>query len=168
RHMRIKGLTVKGIDVNVSDEDELSGDFFRGSILESSKIFTGQRFSLILLNLVVEWLADLDELLDSVKALIAPEGTVLVTVQPPEFTKNGRWLLTSRPEMAISEPTRRQPFLTMLNRGVGPVWYYPHSTPDIISAFGGAGFGCVRSEYIFLDGYLTESEKTELLTRKPY
>lgn len=168
RYMRSRGLAAKGLDVNVSDEDELSGNFFRGSIFDSSQIFGGQQFSLLILNLVVEWLPDLDQLLASIKALAAPESTVLVTLQPPEFTKNGRWLLTSRPEMVIYEPIRRQPLLTMLNRGVGPVWYYPHSTPDIISAFGRAGFGCVRSEYIFLDGYLTESEKRELLRTKPY
>jgi len=135
---------------------------------DASQAFGDMRFDLVILNLVLEWISDLPVAAASVRHLLARQGRAVVTLTPPEFTKSGQWV-KRRGQFAwlTTKPVRTAPFLTMVNRLVGPVWYYPRSTADYLHFFGAAGMRCVDAQHIFTDTYTSPSELRGLLGEVP-
>lgn len=125
-------------------------------------------FDAAVMSLVVQWVDDLGALAQSVAHLVRPGGQALVTLTPPHFTKNGSFIdLLEDPKWVQSEPTRRLPFLTMINHTVGPVRLFPWSVPDVVTTFASAGLTCVRMRQLFLDSYLSFEDVSAELALNP-
>ena len=93
---------------------------------------------------------------------------MLVTTVPPEFAKNGRWARAAGDyEWVVTEPLRRSPLLVMVNRTVGPVWYFPRTMPEYIETFTSAGFLCSHAQYLFIDSLLDDEETARLFQDRP-
>ncbi len=132
-----------GLDLeeNMLEKPELSSGKVRiGTLYDAPKIFADIRFDWIAMNLVLSWISNLDAAVKAVRLLLDEKGKVLVTLTPPEFTKNGQWLkVNDEFNWLITKPLRREKELTMINRLVGPLWFYPKSTIDYLNIFGNNG-----------------------------
>jgi SAM-dependent methyltransferase len=126
------------------------------------------QFDWVVLNLLLNWLPDLDAACSCVSSLLSSRGKVLVTVTPPEFTKNGQWeTRNSRYNWVMTEPLRRARALAMINRTVGPLWFYPRSTIDVIQTFCANGLSCIGGKEIYIDSYLSSEELKNVLSSHP-
>jgi hypothetical protein len=111
---------------------------------------------------------NLNKVVTAIRSLLVKNGKVLVTMPPPEFSKNGKWLKKKDIfNWLITKPSRRKEELVMINRLVGPVWFYPRSTVDILNSFGKNGLYCINAEHIYLDSYLTRKERLKILKSYP-
>ncbi|MCX5991030.1 MAG: methyltransferase domain-containing protein [Chloroflexi bacterium] len=144
------------------------GHVIRGNICEADKLFPEMRFDWILLNLMLFWLPDLEMAVSSITSLLVRGGKVLVTTTTPEFTKNGEWAETNDNWIwHVSAPLRRQRILAMINRSVGPLWFYPRSTIDIINSFGNRQAYCEGGQHLYIDTYLSPQERDDILSMYP-
>jgi len=138
-------------------------------LLNSVKIFGKDSFDLIIMNLMLFWLPNLEDVARIVQALLRKGGRLLLTATTPEFTKNCRWERdnTGSWVMVVTQPLRRQRTLAMINRSVGPLWFYPRSTVDVLETFGRNEVLCVGGGHIFVDSYLSSSEQQEVYAEYP-
>jgi SAM-dependent methyltransferase len=140
----------------------------RGSVYDAPRLLGRDKFDLAVMNLLVFWLADLDLALRSVSEVLAPGGQLVITTTPPEFTKNGDWVLTGGAyNWIVTVPLRRDRMLTMINRAVGPLWFYPRSSAEILDAAGKNGLRCSGAENLYLDSYLSREELSQVLLNHP-
>lgn len=139
-----------------------------GRIEEAASTYGPQAFSRVVLNLVCQWLPNLDSAVGAVAEVTQLGGRVLVTLVPPEFSKNGHFSgRVVSGHWLIDKPVRRKPFLTMINRMVGPLWFFPRTTPEYLTTFAKFQLYCRRAEYIFIDSLLTDLEKETLFKERP-
>lgn len=140
----------------------------RGNIYDAPRFFGKGQFDFVILNLMLFWLADLDSAAASISQVLSQNGRVLVTTTPPEFTKNGDWILSGDDfNWVVKKPLRRDRMLTMINRCVGPLWLYPRCTADILSSFGSQGLYCMGAKQLYLDSYLGPEELSHTLEQNP-
>lgn len=140
----------------------------RGNLYNVPVTLRRKRFDWIVLNLMLHWLPDLNGACSCISSLLSNRGKVLVTVTPPEFTKNGQW--ERRDDgftWVMTEPLRRGRSLAMINRTVGPLWFYPRSTIDVIRTFGWNGLSCISGQEIYIDSYLSPEERKNVLISHP-
>lgn len=132
------------------------------------QIIEKESVSIVIMNLFAQWLHDLHAVAKSIKKIIKKRGRVLLTIVPPEYSKNGYWnFVEGEYNWVVTEPLRRKPFLVMINRTIGPVRYYPRTTPDYISSFTNSGFLCSNSEYIYIDSLLNDEEINDMFLKRP-
>jgi SAM-dependent methyltransferase len=142
---------------------------FHGSAYEAPRLIERADFDLAVMNLLVFWLADLDSAFEAIGKLLIPGGHVLLTSTPPEFTKNGNWVLKNGNYNWITTGAlRRDRMLTMINRSVGPVWFYPRSTANILDSAAKTGLRCDGATDLYLDSFLTRQELEKVLQQYPY
>ena len=149
-------------------DDRNSKDFVvTGNIYSLKTHFADSFFDVVLLNLVIQWLPDLDLALSQLKDIVAPKGTVIVTITTPNATHCGRWKYNNG--AYIWEQNKRIPKrkLVMINRMVGPLWFFGYSTLAILNKFQAHGFIFREGEEIFLDSYQTENDLKAFLERWP-
>jgi SAM-dependent methyltransferase len=138
---------------------------FRGNLYNIPVTLRNMLFDWVVLNLLLYWLPDLEKACSCISSLLSERGKVLVTVTPPEFTKNGQWERQgSNFTWVMTEPLRRGRSLAMINRTVGPLWFYPRSTIDIIQTFGANGLFCTGGREIYIDSYLSPEEHKSVLS----
>lgn len=165
------GYRCSGVDIDPDplgrhEDENLDLRCLRAEDLGTS--FRRSSFSLVIMNLVVQWIQNLEGVIRSLALVTRPNARIVVTLVPPEFSKNGHWDQSSDTfDWVIDQPIRRGPFLTMINRTVGPVWYFPRTIPDYINAFSRAGMPCVYSEYLYIDSFLDDDELDQLYSRRP-
>ena len=139
-----------------------------GNLYNAPKIFRDICFDWIVLNLVIQWIPNLDKLAKVIRSLLVKSGKVLVTITTPEFTKNGQWIKKKDTfNWLITKPLRRERTLTMINRLVGPVWFYPRTTIDFLNIFGNNGLFCMDGQHIYLDTYLSSKEYSKVIKIYP-
>ncbi len=142
---------------------------FHGSAYDARRLIGRADFDLAIMNLLVFWLADLDAAFRAVGELLIPRGRVVLTSTPPEFTKNGNWVLTDgNYNWVTTGALRRDRILTMINRSVGPLWFYPRSTANILNSAAKAGLRCDGATDLYLDTFLTGPELGKVLQQYPY
>ncbi len=161
-----------GIDLQISKHSndygkDTSNNLVEGSIYSLDEQFSKNSFDLILLNLVVQWLPDLEHALIQLNRIIAPQGTVVVTLTSPHATHCGQWRFDNN--RYIWEYDRRIPEkkLVMLNRMVGPLWFFGRSIITLVNAFKASGFQLTSGEEVFLDSYLSDTEVESFLSKWP-
>ncbi len=165
-----KTTSIIGIDLYLDRNcnADLKNTIRKGNIENSEDLLNNQLFDFIFLNLMIFWLPDLDSVCSTIKKKLKPNGRILVTTTHPEYTKNGEWKKAKDNYYWITkEPLRRAPFLTMINRCVGPLWFYPRSTIEILKAFTQNKFHCIDFEEIFLDTYLSKQKLKKILLKSP-
>src|SRR5205085_7928411 len=86
------------------------GCIHNGNLYDAPEIFKNYGFDLVILNLVLQWIPDLEKAIKAVKSLLTPTGRVLVTLPTPEFNKNdGQWLIKNgQYNWLIREPFRKE------------------------------------------------------------
>lgn len=168
-----KGFKATGVDLYPDPMNKYSSsdqklELYNCKAEEVNKIVELECTAIVVLNLVAQWVHDLNKAAMSIKQIIKKGGRVLMTIVPPEYSKNGYWNFDDGDyNWVVTEPLRRKPFLVMINRTIGPVRYYPRSTPEYISSFTKAGFFCCNSEYIYIDSLMNEVEINDLFVRRP-
>ena len=164
--------SVSGFDLSPDVSEKYCSEkslFKKGTIHNLSKIYNNDNFDVIVLNLVCNWIKNLDLLIKEIKSISSSNAVIYITMTAPEFSKNGTWNRESEnPQWIIEQPIRRSPFLTMINRGIGPVRFYPHSTPEFITTFAKSGLNCTECQHVFLDSMANDKELQGLLSEKPY
>jgi SAM-dependent methyltransferase len=165
-----------GIDLHISKRSHDYGkeaninnlNLVEGSIYSLDEQFPENSFDLVLLNLVVQWLPDLDHALIQLHHVIAPQGRVVVTLTSPHATHCGQWRLDDNNKY-VWEYDRRIPEkkLVMLNRMVGPLWFFGRSIITLVNAFKARAFQLISGEEIFLDSYLSHIELESFLSKWP-
>ena len=82
--------------------------FKKGTVHDLSKIYKNEKFDVIILNLVCNWVKDLGLLINELKNILSYDAVVYVTLTVPEFSKNGTWNRESEaPQWIIEHPRRR-------------------------------------------------------------
>jgi len=165
-----KTTNISGIDlyVDFNCTDEFKNRIKKGDISNSDQLFENNSFDIIFLNLMVFWLPDLNSVCSCIEKILKPSGHIIVTMTHPEYTKNGEWKKVGDDYYWITkEPLKRDRFLTMINRCVGPLWFYPKTTSELIKIFSKNNFHCVDSEEIFLNSYLSKEEVNSILLKHP-
>jgi SAM-dependent methyltransferase len=139
-----------------------------GNLYDASKIFRDLRFDWVVLNLMLQYIPNLNKAARVIRSLLVENGKVLVTMTTPEFTKNGQWIKEKdKFNWFITKPLRRERVLAMINRLVGPVWLYPRSTIDFLNIFGKNRLYCIDGQHIYLDTYLSPGELSKVLKAYP-
>lgn len=139
-----------------------------GTLYDAPEIFKDIRFDWVILNLVLSWISNLEEAVRAIRSLLMKNGKVLVTLTPPEFTKNGQWIKKNDEFYWITtKPSRREKELKMINRLIGPLWFYPRSTTDYLNIFGNNGLYCIEAKEIYIDTYLSDEEYSKVLRIYP-
>ena len=168
--LRKSGVEALGLDVSPTGSCNFAHHiFYASSVFDAKEMFAKHSFDLLVLNLVVNWISDINGLAEIIESLGSRNSEIHVTITPPEFSKNGEWELGSRnPQWNIREPFRRQPFLTMINRGVGPVRFFPHTMADLIVAFSRVGYFCKDVRYLFIDTCGNGAALKAAIVQRPY
>lgn len=169
-YLRENGIDAYGLDVAPAlNREESEHIFYTSSIFDSKLVFPQQTFDILVLNLVVNWIADLARLAELTSQIGAKACELHIVITPPEFSKNGEWDMTSdTPQWNIKKPFRRESFLTMVNRGIGPVRFHPHTISDILESFSRVGFFCKNLSYRFIDSSKNEIALKHTLEEYPY
>lgn len=138
-----------------------------GNIYSLKNHFFDVFFDVVLLNLVVQWLPDINFAIDQLKSIIAPGGKLIVTMTTPSATYCGGWKYENN--SYVWEQTKRVPErkLVMINRMVGPLWFFGRSIITLLNEFQAKGFTFHCGEEVFLDSYLSKSELNTFLVRWP-
>jgi SAM-dependent methyltransferase len=136
----------------------------RGDLYTIGATFGRMKFDVVILNLMAQWIGNLDRFLDSLHSVLDSDARLLVTTTAPEFTRNVHWRDNG---WRIGKRPERDRELTMINGVVGPVWLYPRSTAQYIETFARHRFVCVSAKNLYVDTYLTPSEKELVLRREP-
>lgn len=140
----------------------------RGNLYDMPETLKSMRFDWIVVNLLLYWLPDLDVACSCISSLLSDRGKVLVIATPPEFTKNGQWEKREKKYTWImTKPLRRRKELAMINRTVGPLWFYPRSTMDVIRTFGKHRMACIDSQEIYISSFLSREERKSMLNSHP-
>lgn len=168
----IKGRTNRAVGLELVDTitptPGIADCIVYGSVYDAPKLLGEAHFDWAVMNLLLFWLPDLDAALQSISALLRRGGQVVLTTTPPEFTKNGDWVLTGGDyNWIVTAPLRRDRMLTMINRSVGPLWFYPRSTTDILDSAARNGLRCSGAANLYLDTYLTRKELRQVLQQHP-
>jgi len=169
--LREAGHYATGIDIGPSAPSDAGGENVvrSGRIEHLENYYEPQSVDVAVLALVCQWLSDMSSVLAGLAHALVPWGRAVVILVAPEFAKSGDWdFSSSPPHFVLNQPFRRKPFLTMINRGVGPLWHHSRSIPEYLSLFGTAGFACVRAEYLYLDTFASEAAVAELFSTRPY
>lgn len=165
---RVASRTQLGVGLELVDRlparETVAKKVVRGNLYDAPRLFGHSQFDLVILNLMVFWLEDLDSAAASISGVLSENGCVLVTTTPPEFTKNGDWILTGGGfNWVVKRPLRRERMLTMINRCVGPLWFYPRCIADILTSFGSKGLYCTGAKQLYLDTYVNDEELFQVL-----
>ncbi|MHC4984096.1 MAG: hypothetical protein ACYTF6_13130, partial [Planctomycetota bacterium] len=117
---------------------------------------------------MVQWIADLDRLLEQAASLLEPNGVVFVGTTTPEFSKNGRWVRDGeRFHWLITKSIARESELTMVNHMVGPVRFYPRSSADYLNAFVRCGLPASSVHHIYVGSCAKTDEEAAILRARP-
>jgi SAM-dependent methyltransferase len=139
-----------------------------GTLYDAPGIFKDICFDWVILNLVLSWISNLEDAVRAIRLLLRKNGKVLVTLTPPEFTKNGQWIKKNdKFYWLTTKPLRREKELKMINRLIGPLWFYPRSTIDYLNIFGNKGLYCIGAKEIYIDTYLSAEEYSKVLRIYP-
>ena len=165
---RNRGLNAIGVDLGAAAN---STDVLVGNALNLSRQWGPETFDTITLNLVVQWICDLERLVKSIRQVIRSSGLVCISFTPIEYARPGHFVSPKASgeswgwcsDYGIS----RNPRLTMVNRTVGPVRFYPRTANAYIRSFGAFRLRCVDARYLFLDSYLQDGALGEILNANP-
>lgn len=139
-----------------------------GDIDRLTESFPDQKYDLVVLNMVVQWIEDLEHVASQIMAILDVGGCVLISLVPPEHAKNGEWeLRDGQFQRLTTAPLRRGQFLSMIGHSVGPLWYFPRTIPEYIHIFGKCGLPCSDATYIFIDSFLSPKELEDVLREHP-
>jgi SAM-dependent methyltransferase len=151
-----------GADIGIAD-DGIS--FFCSSIYELGSVFPENTFDVVLVNLVIQWIERLDAAIAELNRVMRLGGHLVITLPTPTVTHTGYWQKTEKGY--VFHVTERIPErkLVMLNRMVGPLWYFGRSLSELVTAFAAKGFVLSGSEELYAGDY--GSTPTELLRKRP-
>lgn len=173
RKVRSRTGNAYGIDLNTSmsygnSYDNKRADYIiEGTIYSLKSHFQKSSFDVVLLNLVVQWIPDLDLALLQLNDIVAEKGKLIVTITNPNTTYCGRW---RNEEIGyVWEHNRRIPGkkLVMINRMVGPLWYYGRSIISWQNEFRKKGFAFSDGEEIYLEDYQNNIELEKFISKWP-
>ncbi len=171
QRLRAAGHHATGLDITQAAPQSLleEGVVRHGRIEDLDSFYQPESLDVAMLSLVCQWIGELEMVLAGLARALVPWGRAVVVLVAPEFAKAGNWEFgVSPPHFILSKPYRREPCLTMINRGVGPLWHYPRTIPEYIGLFGSAGFGCVQAEYLYLDSFESQASVKNLISERPY
>jgi SAM-dependent methyltransferase len=164
--LRERGISAFGCDIGI--EESVDRPWFRKVDLTLGERPWDEQFDLVIINLVLNWVQDMNVALKVTRDSCKDDGRIIVVVPAPEYSKNGYFSKTQGDfSWVIDEPTRSKPFPAMINLSVGPLIYYPRSFPDYINAFAQLDLMLVNCEYIFLDTELDQKELDMALSQWP-
>ena len=164
--LRTAGIEAFGCDIGIGETNTV--EWLRQIDLEQGSKPWPEEFEVVIINLVLSWVQNLDNALRAALESCDRDGTIIVIVPAPEYSKNGFFREHNGSfHWVIDEPTRRAPFPTMINLNVGPLIYHPRTFPDYINAFSRLGLTLTASEYIFLDTELSPDELETALAQWP-
>ncbi len=162
------GADAWGIDIGESNREIAKSRILCGDVLDSDCVIYGKLFNLVIANLLLEWVEDLEGLLQSLSQCLSKEGRIVASFTVPEFSHGGEWLYENESFYWLQKKgLRRDPELVMLNRCVGPVRYYPRSTADIINKAVNAGLVVCGMQDIYLDTLLDSQEFNKVIKEWP-
>ncbi len=140
----------------------------QGEIKDALDLFGNKRFDWIFLNNVIQWLPDIALATSVISQLLKKGGCIIVSCPTPEFSKNGYWIKEKgEHKWVIEKKFDRPPFLTMINRVIGPVRFFPRSSETIINSFCEKGLSFKYIQNIYFDSFTTEIERAEILIKYP-
>lgn len=167
RWMREQGIDAHGVDLLPGPHNEPEARLHAGDITRTLGMPVGKA-GLILLNLVLQWVDDLDALMDTIDETASPKARILTSIVPSEFSKNGDWLRQDGSwSWVITQPMRRKPMLTMINHSVGPLKLYLRSLPEYFELFGKRGYTCAQARYLYVDSCIAQDDLDRLLKTDP-
>jgi len=169
RRVRRRGFDAEGLELVAPPSPDASElDLTIESIANLEAVYQRGSFDVVIANLLFEWIDDLESSAMYVAGVLATGGRLIVSTVVPDTAKNLRWAMVGdRQRWILDKPVRRAPFLTMINRSVGPVWYFPRTLPEYVNAFTRAGLCCEQMRYVYLDTMLDSDELVRALETTP-
>ncbi len=163
----IRNITKDTFGLDISSQDQVDSRVKSGSIYDVSKIFQN-KFDVVILNLVLEWISDLDKALAELSKVLKTDSRVLVSFTNPLISRSSQFVERSdEPYWKILKPIKRERELVMINRCVGPLWYFPRGILDVINSFYSLGFNLIEGKDIYINSFLVPEKVEKVLSESP-
>jgi len=162
-----QGYNIIGTDLCPNVSKDFNQSLFIEGDIEKVIPKLKKKYSYLIFNLVLQWIEDIEGTITLLEKIISPQGRVLISLIPPEFSRNGRWINDGRQYLwEFENPLPTKPYMTMLNYSVGPLRYFPRATNDYINAFAKRKYNLSMVKYLYIDSMVSDSEMTQLFKVK--
>ncbi len=116
---------------------------------------------------VIQWISNLPGAIIAIKNIISPNGKLIITLTNPNASYCGYWKTINDNYIWVRTEIIPSKKLVMINRMVGPLWYFGRSTEFLINEIIKQGFSLSKVEEIFLDSYLEKKNVNKFLKKWP-
>lgn len=159
-----------GLEIGDAVNDSVRDRVYDGDIMEMDSLVGEAKYDCILANLLFEWTEDLEGVLTILRRHLTDKGVLYASFTPPEYQRAGSWIRKESGYYTWEQKkcAKREKELVMINRCVGPLWFYPRSIAEISKCISSADMAIKGIEDIYVNSYLNKREIEEKEKEYPY